>query len=229
MMSTRFERIVLACLIVVLAVFYTATIHSFAYSAIINGEWVEMRNGTVVADDYQAVEADIGADFIDIVERAEQAETVAEEDNINTNKVTEPEHEPNAYEVIAASMTAEESELLRWVVCLECCDEPFEGQIAVVETIFNRVLSPKWTAPWGGNTVGAVLRGKGQYATIKYIGSSRAWATPNEKTDDVISECIRRGPASVLPSTKYTYFDSKGGVNGIDHIKIGHHTFGRDK
>ena len=229
-MSTRFERIALTLLIAVLAVFYAATIRGFAYSAIVNGEWVEMVNGTVVADDFQVAEADVGADFIDIVERPEGA-VAADEDNINTEEIVkhEPEHEPNAYEIIAASMTDEERELLRWIVCLECCDEPYEGQIAVVETIFNRVLSPKWTAPWGGDTIGAVLHGRGQYATLKYVGSSRAWATPNEKTDDVISECIRRGPASVLPSTKYTYFDSKGGVNGTDHVRIGHHTFGRDK
>ena len=223
-MITRFERISLTFLVALLALFYTMTIRSYAsaYSAIVNGEWVMMENGTVVADDYKVAEAEAEADFIEIVERPEEAAPEVAE-------VTNDTKELNPYEEIAARTTDEEWELLRWIVALECNDQPFEGQCAVVETIFNRVLSPKWTAPWGGDTIGAVLRGKGQYSTLKYVGSSKAWATPNQNTDDVIAETIRRGPASVLPSVKYTYFDSKGGKNGIDHIRIGGHTFGRDK
>lgn len=222
-MVTKFEKTALAFLTVLFGVFYAMTIHSFSasYSAIINGEWVMMENGTVVADDYKVAEADADADFIEIVEKPEEASPVEE--------IADTKEELNPYEEIAARTTDEEWELLRWVVALECNDQPFEGQCAVVETIFNRVLSPKWTEPWGGDTIGAVLRGKGQYSTLKYVGSSKAWATPNQNTDDVIAETIRRGPASVLPSVKYTYFDSKGGKNGIDHIRIGGHTFGRDK
>ena len=223
-MTTRFERVALVFLVTLLAFFYALMIrsHAAAYSAIMNGEWVLMENGTVVADDYKVAEADAESDWITICEPPTAAEPVEE-------VTKDTEIELNAYEQIAARTTDEEWELLRWIVALECCDEPFEGQIAVVETILNRVLSSKWTAPWGGDTIGAVLRGKNQYSTLKYVGSSKAWATPNQNTDDVIAECIRRGPCSVLPSIKYTYFDSKGGKNGIDHIKIGHHTFGRDK
>ena len=224
-MITRFEKTSLALLLGLAAVFYGATIRSFAYSAIIDGEWVEMQNGTVVAADYQVAEADAGADWIEIVEKPETAEVVEAapslqtEDTINTNP----------YEELAARTTDEEWELLRWIIALESGGESFRGQQAVCETIFNRVLSPKWTAPWGGNTIGEVLRGKHQFSTLKWVGSPKAWCTPSQITDDVIAETIRSGPATVLPSEKYVYFDSKGGVNGYGHTKIGRQTFGAER
>ena len=118
----------------------------------------------------------------------------------------------------------EEFKELRWVVALEAQGEGFYGECAVVEAIFNRVLSD--VHDWGGNVHG-VLSKKGQFSTYKRIGSSKAWAKPGELEDDAISEVIRKGP-SILPSMRYVYFDSKGGVNGKDRIKIGGHTFGRE-
>ena len=224
-MITRFERVALVFVVMLLAVFYALTIkaHAAAYSAIVNGEWVMMENGTVVADDYKVAEAEAeaGADYIEIVEKPEEAAPVVEE-------VANDTKELNAYEEIAARTTDEEWELLRWIVALEAGDQGLEGEMMVIESIFNRVLSPKWTAPWGGDTIGAVLHGKGQYSTLKYVGSSRAWCTPGQLEDDAIAETIRRGP-SLLPSTKYVFFDSKGGVNGYDTIRYKGHYFSREK
>ena len=78
-MVTRFERIVMVFLIFFMMVFYGLVIKSFAYSVIVDGQWVEMRNGTIVADDYTVAEADIGSDWIEIVERPEEAEAVKDE------------------------------------------------------------------------------------------------------------------------------------------------------
>ena len=111
---------------------------------------------------------------------------------------------------------------LRWVVALEAQGEGFVGECAVVESIFNRVLSDKWPG-----TVHDVLAQRGQYSTYRYIGGGKAWAVPSEIEDDAISEVLRTGP-SVLPDMKYVYFDSLGGVNGSRKVKIGRHTFGAE-
>ena len=126
----------------------------------------------------------------------------------------------NAYMTIPIS--DEEARELRWVLALEAQGEGLRGEMAVCEAIFNRVLSPRWPG-----TVHGVLSQKRQFATYRRIGSSRAWAKPGELEDDVISEVLRNGP-SVLPSEKYVYFDSLGGVNGRRKIRIGGHTFGSE-
>lgn len=128
----------------------------------------------------------------------------------------------NPYQTIPISDT--EYEELRWVIALESGANNFTDKKAVCETILNRVLSEK---NWGGSVSG-VIHMKHQFSTVKYIGSPKAWATPGEMEDDVISEVLRDG-CKVLPSYRYVYFDSKGGVNGKDHIKIkGGNTYGRE-
>lgn len=128
----------------------------------------------------------------------------------------------NPYQTIPISNS--EYEELRWVLALEAQGEGLDGEIACCEAIFNRVLS---TSNWGAGVHG-VLSKKGQFSTYRLIGSRKAWARPGELEDNAISECLRRGP-SILPSMKYVFFDSKGGINGRNRIKIGHHTFGAEK
>ena len=127
----------------------------------------------------------------------------------------------NPYQTIQISES--EFEELRWVLALEAQGEGLEGEIACCEVIFNRVLSGRW-----GIGVHGVLSKKGQFSTYKYIGSKKAWAKPGEMEDDAISECLRSG-CRILPNMKYVYFDSKGGVNGRNKVKIGHHTFGAER
>lgn len=128
----------------------------------------------------------------------------------------------NPYQIIPIS--DEDFVELRWVLALEAQGEGYTGEVACCEAIFNRCLSQKNN--WGGNLHG-VLSKKKQFSSYKYIGSSKAWAVPGEMEDDVISEVLRRG-LTVLPSYDYVYFDSRGGVNGSKHIKIGRHTFGKE-
>lgn len=123
---------------------------------------------------------------------------------------------------MAISFTDEEANELRWVLALEAQGEGFEGEIAVCEVVFNRVLSGHW-----GEGIHGVLSKKGQFSTYKMIGSKRAWCRPGQTEDDAISECMRRGPEK-LPDMKYVYFDT-GAKNGSRNIKIGHHWFGAEK
>ena len=127
----------------------------------------------------------------------------------------------NPYQTIQISDA--EFEELRWILALAAQGEGLEGEILCCEVIFNRVLSPK---NWGAGVHG-VLAKRGQFVEYKYIAKKSAWAVPGEMEDKAISECLRRGPSG-LPSMKYVYFDSKGGVNGSKTIKIGHHYFSKE-
>ena len=126
----------------------------------------------------------------------------------------------NPYQTI--SISKEEMEELRWVLALEAGTQGLEGEIACCEVVFNRVLSPK---DWGTGVHG-VLSKRGQFATYRYIGSSKAWDTPGQMETDAIMECIRRGP-SILPDMSYVFFDT-GRKNGKRNIKIGDHWFGSE-
>ena len=118
------------------------------------------------------------------------------------------------------SMTDSDTQLLRSILALEAnaATEGFEGQKAVVEVIFNRVLSPKWP-----NTVSDVIYQRGQFATVKYL--RKPYNTPGEAEDDAISAVLRE-TETVLPSTDYVYF-SRGKSNGKAFVKLNHHWFSR--
>lgn len=161
--------------------------------------------------------------YKELQERYSKVEVgIAPPESNASNALATMEVVENPYQTIQISDA--EFEELRWVLALEAQGEGLEGEIAVCEAIFNRVLS---ASNWGAGVHG-VLSKKGQFSTYRLIGSRKAWAKPGELEDDAISECLRRGP-SILPSMKYVYFDSKGGVNGRNKIKLGHHTFSAEK
>lgn len=118
------------------------------------------------------------------------------------------------------SMTEDEAQLLRSILALEAnaATEGLEGQKAVVEVIFNRVLSPRWP-----DTVSEVIYQRGQFATVKHL--KRPYNMPGEPEDDAISAVLRE-TETVLPSTDYVYF-SRGKSNGKAFVKINHHWFSR--
>ncbi len=122
----------------------------------------------------------------------------------------------SAHEYSGIHMTASEKEELRRVVAAESQTQSLAGRKAVVEVIFNRVLSSKWP-----NTVHGVLSQKGQFTTYKMRYAK--WVEP-EYADAAISAVLANG-RTVLPSTSYVYFDTRG-VNGKKHIRIGGHYFG---
>jgi spore germination cell wall hydrolase CwlJ-like protein len=78
-------------------------------------------------------------------------------------------------------MTNEEYELLAKIVYLESRGECVEGQQAVVEVIFNRVLDPRFP-----DSVGEVIYAPGQFCTVPMLDS----AYPNEAQYAAIEAAI---------------------------------------
>lgn len=121
----------------------------------------------------------------------------------------------NVYQSVIDGITETDLEALREVVYWEAavCDCPIEVDVAVVETVFNRMLSDD---PYFKNSsVSAVCNQKGQF----YRRSVPADASM-EDVDDAISIVFREG-LTVLPDTNYEYFATKRQSLGKDHIWIG--------
>ena len=121
----------------------------------------------------------------------------------------------NEYSSIQISNS--EMEELKRIVAAEAQTQSLEGREAVVEVIFNRVLSPEWP-----NTVHEVLSQKGQFATWRMRNQS--WIVPDAATAAI--EYVLENGRTVLPDTSYVYFDTRG-KNGKGHIRIQNHVFGR--
>ena len=120
------------------------------------------------------------------------------------------------HEYSGIAISDEEYVELCQIVAAEAQTQCLEGQKAVVEVIFNRVLSPEWP-----NTVHGVLSQKGQFATWKLRNAK--WVEPY-RVVDAIAAVVANG-RTVLPDTSYVYFDTKG-INGRKKIKIQDHWFG---
>ena len=89
------------------------------------------------------------------------------------------EETPSKYSGI--SVSEEEYELLAKIVYLEARGECAEGQQAVVEVIFNRVLDPRFP-----DTVEGVIYAPGQFCTVPMLDS----AYPNEAQYAAIEAAI---------------------------------------
>ena len=137
------------------------------------------------------------------------------------------EEDENDYaRVIRLASDKEIDELCR-VLFLECRGESFEGKVACVETIFNRVLSENWP-----DSVHEVLSERGQFSTWKHIAD----AYDVDEDDSAVQQgeiCraimyVYDNGRTVLPSGKYVYFDTRG-INGRSHIRIDHQYFGAER
>jgi spore germination cell wall hydrolase CwlJ-like protein len=89
------------------------------------------------------------------------------------------EETPSKYSGI--SISEEEHELLAKIVYLEARGECAEGQQAVVEVVFNRVLDPRFP-----DTVEGVIYAPGQFCTVPMLDS----AYPNEAQYTAIDAAI---------------------------------------
>ena len=149
------------------------------------------------------------ADAVDITEPCpvQTAETTADAPEAT-------ETAPAVYGGITIS--DEEKNLLAAILWAEANNQPDSGKQACVEVVFNRMLSDEWPDDLVG-----VLSQRGQFATWKY--RNRVKATQSEF--DAI-EAVLKETETVLPSTDYVYFDTKG-VNGRKHVRIQDHVFGR--
>ena len=122
--------------------------------------------------------------------------------------------EENNYAVI--NLSDSERDLLAKILALEAGDQPDCGQRAVVEVVFNRVLTG-WAS-----TVEGVLLQKGQFSTVKYL--DHPYQTPDEKEYANIDYVLSHG-STILP-TDYVFFATYK-ANGKDLIHIEDHYFGR--
>lgn len=112
-------------------------------------------------------------------------------------------------------LTQEEIELLAKIVWKEARGEQQTGREAVVEVVFNRMVSDLF-----GGDLYSVLSSKGQFSS--WSGKDSAAPTENEykAVKDVLHGC------TYILNQDYVYF-STGKSNGRDFIQIGNHWFGR--
>ena len=121
----------------------------------------------------------------------------------------------NNYAVI--NLDDEERDLLARILALEAGDQPDCGQRAVIEVVFNRVLTG-WAS-----TVKGVLLQSGQFSTVKYLDNP--YQVPDEKEYANIDWVLAHG-SSILPED-YVFFATYK-ANGTDFIHIQDHFFGRE-
>lgn len=118
------------------------------------------------------------------------------------------------------SISDEEYELLKRIVAAESQTQELEGRKAVVEVIFNRVLSDEFP-----DSVKGVLSQKGQFSTWKMRNAS--WVVPELATEAI--EAVIEDGRTVLPDTEYLYFSRGKSRYTKDYVKIQDHWFGRAK
>ena len=105
-------------------------------------------------------------------------------------------------------------ELLARLVWAEARGESYEGQLAVVEVVFNRVASDNFP-----NTVYEVIYEPGQFTTA----SSLEYVTPTQEQYDIVTAALRM--ERVLNNEKCVYFNT-GNCCGTYYMTIGNHVFG---
>ena len=140
-----------------------------------------------------------------------------EQVEINTKQQESATSRTKQHEYSNICISDAEMQELKAIVAAEAQTQSLEGREAVVEVIFNRVLSPEYP-----DSVHGVLSQKGQFATWKLRNAS--WVVPDAATAAI--EHVMSEGRTVLPDTSYVYFDTKG-TNGRKHIKIGAHYFGK--
>lgn len=167
---------------------------------------LESRAEEYIAVIYQDVEYKDGIPVI----------TIPEGPPINRVSESLVEIERRVYAGI--TVTEEENRLLQAIIWAEANNQSFDGQKAVLEVIFNRLRSPEWP-----DTIVGVLSQRGQFATWKY----RDKVHPDPVQAEVI-ESVLQETSTVLPSTSYVYFDTRG-RNGKNKIKLQDHWFGEGR
>ena len=88
-----------------------------------------------------------------------------------------------------------------------------DGQKAVVEVVFNRILDSDFK-----NSVYDVIYEKRQFSTASKLKGT----TPNKENYEAVNYVIENGPT--ILSTNYVYF-SVGKSNGHNFTKLGGHWF----
>ena len=145
-------------------------------------------------------------------ESGECEEATIENNREDENETSEEEIYQNRWNI---TLTTEEIDLLARIVWLESCGEPMEGQEAIVEVIFNRMVSDKYP-----NTLYEVLSQKNpvQFCSWK----NRDIAKPTEKEYQSI-ENVLSGNTNILRNDTL-YFSTEPLTSRLD-VEIGGHSF----
>ena len=117
------------------------------------------------------------------------------------------------YQQIKDVITDADRNTLASLVFLEAGNQSILGQRAVVEVVFNRVLSNEFP-----NTISDVIYQRNQFTPTKYISST----TPTQEQYDVIDEVLNE-LYPVLDDG--VVFFSRGQYNDYLYDKIGDHYF----
>lgn len=136
--------------------------------------------------------------------------------DVPASSVTVTEAAPVVYEEEFPWYTSD-YELLARLVWAEARGESFEGQLAVVEVVFNRVGSPSFP----GNVYDVIYE-PGQFTTA----SSLEYVTPTQVQYDVVTAALRG--ERVLNNDKCVFF-SAGSSCGSYYMTIGNHVFGTEE
>lgn len=110
-------------------------------------------------------------------------------------------------------LTDEEIYMLSQIVSLEAGNQPEDGQMAVVEVIFNRMLDDEY-----GSTLESVLSQPGQFSTWK----NRNIANPDHKVYCSVFKVLY-GQSDILPFN--TIYFARSANNRNIEKKIGDHVF----
>ena len=135
--------------------------------------------------------------------------------------VTEPIEEPTVVEpiveetpAVSAMATDAEIELLALVTMAEAEGEPVEGKRLVIDTVLNRVDSPRWP-----NTITEVI-----YQPNQFVAMSNGRAERCQVTDEV-RQLVREELLS-RTNTEVVYFTAGGyGRYGTPVFQVGNHYF----
>lgn len=123
-----------------------------------------------------------------------------------------PDPLPFYYEIIK-DMTGNDREILARLVRLEAEDQSLEGQMAVVEVVFNRMLSDEFP-----DTLEEVIYQKNQFSPAKFIESTTALQKSYDAVDAVFKE------TETIVDVGVVFFSTKP-YNDHLYAKIGDHYF----
>lgn len=109
-------------------------------------------------------------------------------------------------------LTWEEQDLLAKIIWIEAQGEPAEGQQAVAEVVFNRLVSGEY-----GDTLKEVIFAEGQFRSVPFLEDAQAWQAQYEAIERALE-----GPY-ILPMNVVHF--ATYAVNGNIWGKIGGHIF----
>ncbi len=139
---------------------------------------------------------------------------------INEDFLSEEETPTSKLNRWGIELDEDEINLLAQILWVEARAEPYDGQVAVVEVIFNRIISDDGNFQ-EDNLTGIVSSRKDgtQFDSWRL----RHTASPDEDIYKVIDNVLD-GISETLPSTDYIYFSRH--QLGMNIIKVGSHYFG---